>query len=128
MTELTQELLKKTLDYDRETGVFVWKDRDVNQFKNVNAYKTFCKRYAGKEAGKMANGQRRIYVDGKIYTAKKLAWLYVYGVMPDRIRSKEGTSAAIDNLTIAPPPPSAEDGYKFGDPDHFLSKPIVVSS
>ena len=67
---LTQERLKELLDYDPETGVFVWK---VN--KN--------RARAGATAGTKNN---RLYtvirIDRKDYTAHRLAWFYMYGTWP----------------------------------------------
>jgi len=75
--KLTQEALKNLLDYNQETGVFLWKDREDNRL-NWN------KRYSGKVAGCIRDGQ---YIDisiyKKTYLAHRLAWLYVYGKWPD---------------------------------------------
>ncbi|WP_126969043.1 HNH endonuclease [Xanthomonas sp. BRIP62411] len=72
MTEgvLTQLRLRELLDYDLETGQFVWR---------------FAKRreLIGKRAGTpQARGYIQIQVDGRIYLAHRLAWLYVHGAWP----------------------------------------------
>lgn len=68
---LTQERLKELLDYDPDTGIFLWK---VSRYSEC----------IGKEAGSVAitDGYRRIALDGKKYLAHRLAWLFVYGVWP----------------------------------------------
>jgi len=67
---LTQECLKEALSYDPLTGNFVW-----------------IKRRGGRKFGAIAGclnryGYRVITVWCNVYTAHRLAWLYVYGVFP----------------------------------------------
>jgi len=67
---LTQARLKEILDYDSQTGIFVWK-KYGNRTKH------------GKIAGtKHGDGYIRIGIDYKLYLAHRLAWLFVYGYMP----------------------------------------------
>jgi hypothetical protein len=67
---LTQEYLHSILDYDSNTGIFVWKKRLSQRAK------------IGKTAGSMIQGYLEIGIHGKSYKAHRLAWLYVYGVFP----------------------------------------------
>jgi len=68
---LTQERLKELLNYDPETGVFVWVTRPSNQI-NI-----------GDRVGYLhPNGYRYIGIDGKLYFAHRLAWLYMTGAFP----------------------------------------------
>lgn len=70
---LTQERLKELLSYNQETGVFRWK---TQRGKNKTQ---------GKEAGTRDRcGYVCIKIQGKLYKAHKLAWLYVYGVFPSK--------------------------------------------
>lgn len=67
---LTQERLKELLDYDPDTGAFTWK---VNRTAGIKV---------GDIAGTNNQGYIMIRVDGKKYSAHRLAWLYVYGCWP----------------------------------------------
>lgn len=73
---ITQEYLKERLHYNKDTGVFTWKDNKLNHG---------CVR--GKEAGCInQNGYRVIAMrfDGKFtsFYVHRLAWLYEYGEFP----------------------------------------------
>jgi len=69
---LTQSDIKECLDYDAETGYFVWK------------YKKSKKVKAGDKAGvKHWKGYIRIKINSVSYAAHRLAWLYTYGRYPE---------------------------------------------
>lgn len=69
---ITQDNLKRQLKYNPETGTFTW--------LAVNSNRTS----AGKLAGcvNRATGYRYIGIDGNIYKASRLAWLYMHGYWP----------------------------------------------
>ena len=68
---LTQNLLKECLHYDPETGIFVW-------LKSANK-----RVHIGSIAGTINHdGYRRIKLQGKIYSAHRLAFLYMNGSFP----------------------------------------------
>lgn len=69
-SDLTAERLRDVLDYNPETGVFTWRLRTR-------------KTKPGQRAGYVApHGYVFIQVDGHMYTAHRLAWLYVHGNWP----------------------------------------------
>ena len=69
--DISAENLRAVLDYNKETGAFVWKSKAV----------AHC--YAGKTAGTYGKkGYRVIKLNQKRYPAHRLAWLYVYGEWP----------------------------------------------
>lgn len=62
--------LKEIVSFDSVSGIFTWA-----------MPRPGCR--AGDIAGNVnPGGYRRLGIDGKIYLAHRLAWLYAYGVMP----------------------------------------------
>ena len=92
--EITQELVKEFLDYNPETGVFTWKERDIKYFKESKkggiknftpewSQKKWNTRYAGQVAGcEKPDGYRIINIFKQRNYAHRLAWLYIYGEWP----------------------------------------------
>jgi hypothetical protein len=72
MTKLTQRVLHEMLDYDKDSGIFIWKVRSAQRIR------------IGDIAGSVvAKGYIGIKLLGKRYLAHRLAWLYVNGEFPD---------------------------------------------
>jgi len=67
---LTQARLKEVLDYDPDTGVFIWKERISIRIT------------VGSVAGWLQSGYLRTRIDGVFYYQHRLAWLWVHGVWP----------------------------------------------
>ena len=68
---LTAEELRRLLDYDPKTGVFTWKVRPSRN------------RLVGAVAGTLqVLGYIGIGIYGKVYTAHRLAWVYMTGELP----------------------------------------------
>lgn len=70
---LTQEELKRQLNYNEETGIF------------TNRITRSIRSQIGKIPGTESKqqGYVRIRINGKFYLAHRLAWLYVYGAFPE---------------------------------------------
>ncbi len=68
--EITEQSLRNALNYDADTGIFLWAKK--------------CGRgRIGSVAGSISNnGYRSICVYGKHYKAHRLAWLYMNGEFP----------------------------------------------
>ena len=87
---LTAERLREVLDYDPDTGVFTRKVRTASSVK------------VGDVAGSLnGKGYIRIRVDGRLYFAHRLAWLYVHGEWPvDQVDHINGIKN--DNRIVEP--------------------------
>lgn len=84
MSNITQDQLKKILNYNSETGVFIWLHRGRDQFSSDLNCSMFNSRYSGKEAGSInTKGYMKITIAPNLHSAHRLAWLYVYGELPD---------------------------------------------
>ena len=68
---ITQSRLKEVLSYDPDSGIFTWKISRGNV-------------KVGSVAGTLDSyGYICITVDGELYKAHRLAWLYTYGYFPE---------------------------------------------
>jgi hypothetical protein len=86
---VTQERLKELFDYNPETGIFINKVRRGK-----------CQ--AGTVAGHCGQGYFRININKKLYLTHRLAWLYVYGELPEYIDhiNRIPTDNRIANLRV----------------------------
>lgn len=72
---LTQARLRALLHYDPDTGLFQWRNRKHGRARN--------KTHAGCVEKRI--GYASIGIDGKVYKAHRLAWLYVHGKWPSGV-------------------------------------------
>ena len=82
---ISQALLKELLHYDPITGFFTWLPRPLSAFPSAKSWKWWHTRFCGKRAGSLQDGKYRLIpINGRYLKAHRLAWLYVYGVMPSQ--------------------------------------------
>lgn len=103
---LTADRLREVLDYDPDTGFFTW--RVSNGRRAIK----------GHEAGFIhAKGYRRIKIDGRLYEAHRLAFLYVTGEWPEHgvdHRDMDPSNNAWGNLRPATPSQNAANSIRAG--------------
>jgi len=75
-----KKLLKQSLDYNPDTGIFTWKIRLSN---NTHI--------GGVAGGLDKQGYVQITVYGKYYLAHRLAWFFYYGKWPEGIIDHKDT-------------------------------------
>lgn len=112
---LTPERVRDVLDYDPETGIFLWR-------KPVST-----SRRPGDVAGfNREKGYRLIMVDKQKYQAQRLAWFYVYGKWPEsilRFKDNDPQNCRIDNLTYGEFQYSTPEGRRQYDRAHRKRHP-----
>jgi len=109
--EITQEILKKYLYYNLNTGVFTWLARTQTDFNDGDHsadhnLKKWNAKHAGKTAGSFRKSDNRqtdyfrIRIQGHSYYSHRLAWLYSHGEYPDQIDhvNGDGTDNRLENL------------------------------
>jgi hypothetical protein len=88
-SEITRARLREVLDYGPEAGIFRWKMRLSDNT------------HVGDVAGSMSSrGYIQIRIDGVLYSAHRLAYLYVHGYLPKEVdhRNTVRSDNRIDNL------------------------------
>jgi len=92
---LTADQVRELLDYNLRTGIFQWK---------VSAGRAKCGKPAG---GRDRRGIHRVRIDGRLYQANRLAWLYVTGRWPKHeIRCINGDRSDIRWINLQESTPS----------------------
>lgn len=113
---ITADRIREALDYDPETGIFVWKKRPAI----TTAQKQWNGRYAGKVAGstEVKHGYIVIGFAGRLHKAHRLAWLYVYGSLPSQQidhADRDRSNNKISNLRLATDAENARNASKRKD-------------
>ena len=101
--KLTRANLLQYVDYDKDSGIFTWRERTEEMIPIESGRKSFNGQYAGEPAGSIdgKSGNMRIMIAGKYRYAKSLAYLAVIGKVPGRIEHRDGDKSNIKwtNLT-----------------------------
>jgi hypothetical protein len=91
------EILRKLLDYDRETGTLTWKPRSVDMFAGARypaarLAKAWNTRFAGQIAlnCRKANGYLHGAIENEFYLAHRVAWKIETGEEPGEIDHANG--------------------------------------
>lgn len=95
---VTLERLKEVLDYNPETGVFVWKEK-LNRRGSDGT-----RGNKGAIAGRKSNGYIYIGINKKAYLAQRLAWFYMIGEWPKwilRFKDEDRSNIRFTNLYAA---------------------------
>ncbi len=88
---MNQELLKKLVTYDPETGVFTWNKRDSSMIKRPSSLKSWNTRYAGKPVGNIDNrGYPFVKIEGNNYRLHRLAFMYMGQEIPPVVDHANG--------------------------------------
>jgi len=89
----SQETVRRNLHYDPLSGLFVW----LVQTRGWDR--------RGSPAGTISRGYVKIGIEGQQYPAARLAWVYVYGAIPEgmEIDHKDGNPSnnRLSNLRLA---------------------------
>jgi hypothetical protein len=83
--ELTQEIVRELLDYDKDTGKLTWKRRKRKWFKSDRSCNSWNAKHAGKEALTVIDklGYRSGTILSGYYLAHRVIFLWMEGRWPD---------------------------------------------
>ena len=80
---ITHKYLLSILDYNPKTGIFTWRQRPLNHFKDQRACNIWNTRFSGKNAGSLTEGYIKIAIKNrKREYAHRLAYFYVTKKLP----------------------------------------------
>lgn len=83
---ISKKMINEAISYNRETGVFTWKNRPKHHFSCEREFSRWNKRYAGTRAGHNKYSKNKVYqyikINAKRFLAHRLAWLICKGHWP----------------------------------------------
>jgi len=101
---LSKDEILELVDYNPETGKFIWNQRDIKWFGSYKGWAVWNNKYSGKESGIINNyGYRSLCVCYRRFLAHRLAWFITHGDWPERLDHINGDKDdnRIANLRIA---------------------------
>ena len=75
-------MLQDRIQYDPVTGKLFWKEARPEHFSREADCLSFNARHAGNEIGKGRRGYTSIGIQGKFYSAHRVAWIIYHGRWP----------------------------------------------
>jgi hypothetical protein len=99
----SQEYLRQCFDYDPETGVLRWRERPIEHFKSVQAWRAWTTKYAGQPFGCQSNGYVLGGLGGVNWFAHCIIWKLVHDEEPPEVdhRNRVRDDNRLDNLRAA---------------------------
>lgn len=108
MAELTQARVRALFNYDEETGLLFWREREREDFATERAWKYFNTRFAGNVAGAIVHRRsgpyRVVCIDNVKYWQHRVVWLYAHGAWPRQYidhKNLDGADNRLSNLREA---------------------------
>jgi hypothetical protein len=83
-TDITPEIVAQSLEYNPNTGLFIWRTRPRHHFVDSRTMNSWNARYSNTEAGKRRkkDGRLTIFIMGIPFLANRLAYVIMMGVWP----------------------------------------------
>ena len=104
----SQEYLRKRFNYNTETGILEWREKESAPCISDGECRRWNTRYAGKVSGTEQNDQKggiywRSSLDGVFYATHRLIWRWMTGDDPVEIDHKDvdGKNNRWDNLRLS---------------------------
>lgn len=104
LPSLSYDEIMEFVNYDPETGKFIWNQRDIKWFGSYKGWAVWNNKYSGKEAGSVDfYGYRKLCLAYRHFLAHRLAWFIAHNEWPEKLDHINGDKDdnRIVNLRIA---------------------------
>lgn len=103
---ITQDYIKSTIDYNKETGICFWKERPRDDFQYARDHKAWNKKHAATQitTTNPSTGKVVIHLFSKAYNLDQQLWKMISGEQVATIYHANGCNAdnRWSNLTLTP--------------------------